>query len=189
MSSHHIVKEKQEPALIVDNLQELDIEILGQLLEWTPTVITNQESVQWLLKNEIHVDVVITTDKNTIDQDHITIIYGRSPSFKEIALNYLIEQEYRAVNILSQDLSSNLFERFASHINLVFIKGKQKIFAVKPGFKKWKPAGEHVYILADETTFQTRGLDKQLHQQYKTTNDGFFEIHFDKDYMLIAEDL
>ena len=39
MSSHHIVKEKQEPALYIHQLGDFNEEFLGQLLEWSPTVI------------------------------------------------------------------------------------------------------------------------------------------------------
>ncbi|RZK41505.1 MAG: thiamine pyrophosphokinase, partial [Pedobacter sp.] len=39
MSSHHIVREKQEPALYIHQLGNFDEEKLGQLLEWSPTVL------------------------------------------------------------------------------------------------------------------------------------------------------
>ncbi|MFD2144372.1 hypothetical protein [Mucilaginibacter antarcticus] len=39
MSSHHIVREKQEPALLVLGLDGFDEEQLGQLLEWSPTLM------------------------------------------------------------------------------------------------------------------------------------------------------
>ena len=42
MSSHHIVREKQEPALLVLGLNNFSTELLGQLLEWNPTVITTE---------------------------------------------------------------------------------------------------------------------------------------------------
>ncbi|MEH6304540.1 hypothetical protein RYH73_02735 [Olivibacter sp. CPCC 100613] len=190
MSSHHIVKEQQEPALIVDFFQDLDLELLGQLLEWAPTVIANQESAQWLSERNIHVDVVLGVgDHHGIKQDGLTFLRGNSASFKEIALNYLVEKGYQAVNILSQELPIDLFHRFTSLINLVFINGERKVFAIKSGFKKWKPAGEVIHILANETLFQTKGLKKEGHQQYQTTKDGFFEIHFQTAHLLIAENL
>jgi thiamine pyrophosphokinase len=36
MSSHHFVKELQEPALIIAHGEECSAELLGQLLEWEP---------------------------------------------------------------------------------------------------------------------------------------------------------
>ena len=43
MSSHHIVREKQEPALLILSLEGFEYENLGQILEWSPTVIVQQE--------------------------------------------------------------------------------------------------------------------------------------------------
>ena len=39
MSSHHIVRDDQEPALIIANGASCSNELLGQLLEWSPIVI------------------------------------------------------------------------------------------------------------------------------------------------------
>jgi len=39
MSSHHIVREKQEPALIIANGEACSTELLNQLLEWSPFVV------------------------------------------------------------------------------------------------------------------------------------------------------
>ena len=46
MSSHHIVREKQEPALLVLGLDDFPDELLGQLLEWSPTVIVTADTVE-----------------------------------------------------------------------------------------------------------------------------------------------
>lgn len=37
MSSHHIVRDDQEPALIIANGAACSSELLGQLLEWSPS--------------------------------------------------------------------------------------------------------------------------------------------------------
>jgi thiamine pyrophosphokinase len=39
MSSHHIVRDDQEPALIIANGASCNPELLGQLLEWSPLVV------------------------------------------------------------------------------------------------------------------------------------------------------
>lgn len=48
MSSHHIVREKQEPALLVLSMDAFDEEMLGQLLEWSPTVICSTGTAEKL---------------------------------------------------------------------------------------------------------------------------------------------
>jgi hypothetical protein len=39
MSSHHFVRDQQEPALLILALEAFTYDSLGELLEWVPTVI------------------------------------------------------------------------------------------------------------------------------------------------------
>jgi thiamine pyrophosphokinase len=62
MSSHHIVREKQEPALLVLSLTDFSFELLGQLLEWSPTLIAITETAIQLHENQIKVDWLIANE-------------------------------------------------------------------------------------------------------------------------------
>lgn len=57
MSSHHIIREKQEPALIIANGEACSMEILGQLLEWSPTVVVLDGAIKRVLDLGIKIDV------------------------------------------------------------------------------------------------------------------------------------
>ena len=46
MSSHHIVRDDQEPALIIANGAACSIELLGQLLEWSPLVVVLDSAME-----------------------------------------------------------------------------------------------------------------------------------------------
>jgi len=74
MSSHHIVRENQEPALLVANFQALSAEDLGQLLEWSPTVVTNEATIDFLLAQAIKVDVLFTNSKPVLGQEKIKLV-------------------------------------------------------------------------------------------------------------------
>jgi hypothetical protein len=50
MSSHHIVKEKQEPALYIHHFGNFDEEYLGQLLEWSPTLLVATNSGKYQIR-------------------------------------------------------------------------------------------------------------------------------------------
>jgi thiamine pyrophosphokinase len=57
LSSHHIVRDDQEPALIIANGSACNLELLGQL-EWSPLVIVLDW--QWnVMKLDIKVDVLL----------------------------------------------------------------------------------------------------------------------------------
>ena len=58
MSSHHIVREKQEPALIIANGEACSDELLGQLLEWSPFVVVLDGALDRVLHRQIKIDVL-----------------------------------------------------------------------------------------------------------------------------------
>ena len=59
MSSHHIVRDDQEPALIIANGLACNTELLGQLLEWSPLVIVLDAAIERVLDLGIKVDVLL----------------------------------------------------------------------------------------------------------------------------------
>ena len=60
MSSHHIIRDNQEPAVcIVDVDSHISEHYLGQLLEWSPTVIALASNLDWLHTRGIKVDILL----------------------------------------------------------------------------------------------------------------------------------
>ena len=59
MSSHHIVRDDQEPALIIANGAACNNELLGQLLEWSPLVIVLDSAIERVIELNIKVDVLL----------------------------------------------------------------------------------------------------------------------------------
>lgn len=57
MSSHHIIRDKQEPALIIANGEECSMDLLEQLLEWSPTVVVLDDAIERVISLGIKVDV------------------------------------------------------------------------------------------------------------------------------------
>ncbi len=64
MSSHHIVREKQEPALIILSTQNFEEEYLGQLLEWSPTVIVAESIIEQVQSLGIKIDIIVSKNIN-----------------------------------------------------------------------------------------------------------------------------
>jgi hypothetical protein len=63
MSSHHFVKEGQEPALILTAGFLMDD--IGPLLEWAPLVIAFPNAIESVLTNGIHVDHVVLSKEES----------------------------------------------------------------------------------------------------------------------------
>lgn len=61
MSSHHFVKEQQEPALLLLDTAQLSYEQIAPLLEWVPTVLVAEPMVERVLSWGIKIDVILAT--------------------------------------------------------------------------------------------------------------------------------
>jgi thiamine pyrophosphokinase len=188
MSSHHIVLEKQEPALLVLGLDDFSDEMLGQLLEWSPTLITTPLTAEQINSQGIKVDMIIANEADLNLQEDVKLIPAANTSTKA-GLDFLLENDYKAVNIVTGKVSLDEFISYADKINLVIFSGNQKIYPVTPGFSKWKPAGENIKILSVADGLKVTGLEPVEDNSYKTTLDGFFTLDFDGAFLFIAEDI
>lgn len=189
MSSHHIVREKQEPALLVLSMDTFDEEMLGQLLEWSPTVICTTDTAEKLDASGIKVDWIIGDDEAGDLQSDVKLMPLGGDNAASTALKYLVTHSYPSVNVITDALELKDFLFYADKINLVIFKEQQKIYPVNPGFSKWKPAGEFIEILSHPSGLQMSGLEAISNNRYKTTHDGFFTLQFEQAFLFIAEDL
>lgn len=109
MSSHHIVRDDQEPALIIANGASCDKELLGQLLEWSPLVVVLDSAIERVIDLNIKVDVILGdfdrgfNPHEFIQSQHpIEIIRtpDQSKTDLEKAFDYLIQRKIPAVNVI-----------------------------------------------------------------------------------------
>jgi hypothetical protein len=90
MSSHHIVREKQEPALLIMSLEGFESENLGQILEWSPTLIVNEDIYELVDSMGIKIDAVLTKDPHFYTQESTKLILSDSEPLED-ALKFLDE--------------------------------------------------------------------------------------------------
>ncbi len=109
MSSHHIVRDEQEPALLIANGEACQYELLGQLLEWSPIVVVLDSAVWRVLDLGINIDVLLGDFDRGLDLDAVRarqypleIIHApdQNKTDLEKGLEYLIERGIPAVNIV-----------------------------------------------------------------------------------------
>lgn len=110
MSSHHIVKDKQEPALIIANGESCSEEKLGQLLEWSPFVVVLDGAIKRVCDLKIKADVLLGDfDRNEIEigqiketQYPIEIVHtpNQNKTDLEKAFDFLIERGFPAANVV-----------------------------------------------------------------------------------------
>ncbi|WP_448702171.1 thiamine pyrophosphokinase [Mucilaginibacter sp. AW1-3] len=190
MSSHHIVREKQEPALLILGMEHFTDELLGQLLEWSPTIVVTAGIAEKLNAAGIKMDVIVGSSAHPEDiQSDIQYVRASDNSETVTALNYLLERNYPAVNVVTDVFELNDYLAFADRINLVIYCANKKIYPVHSGFSKWKPAGEAIELLSPAQNIAITGLNKVADGSYITQADGFFSLQFEGPYLLIAENI
>lgn len=186
MSSHHIVREKQEPALLIMNLAGFENENLGQLLEWSPTVIVNEENYELADSLAIKIDGVITRDPGFLAQENTRLILTDTDPLED-CLKFLVGEAYPAVNIIAKEFALKDYALFVDDIDIVVFIGDQKIFPVRSGFSKWQPAGETVHLLYEVHNLSLSGLIKKKEHILETEKDGFYSVTFDQPFIFISE--
>ncbi|QRR02222.1 thiamine diphosphokinase [Dyadobacter sandarakinus] len=217
MSSHHIVKEKQEPALIIANGASCSEELLGQLLEWSPFIVVLDQAIYRVLELGIKIDVWMGDFDNSHDFDDIRqkqhpleIVHTPDPDYTDLekAIQFLIDRGFPAANIVwstgrrADHAITNMTNlvRYKDRIRLVMFDDYSKIFPLSGTFEKWYTAGTPVSLIPVGTVegIVTTGLKYNLHHEalimgYRSGNsneaatDGMVKISAEKGDMLIME--
>ena len=167
MSSHHIIREDQEPALLIMDPHAAPIERVQELLEWSPTVVVAEAALPDVLSWGIKVDVVIASASSiqvlTIslqDQFPLKLIpFQEDGEALSTALYFLIASKQKAVNIVSAaDLKT--YEQFSS-LDMNVLRGNKRWSFIRSGnYEKWLPAGSIIqtYPYNDSIKTESEGV-------------------------------
>lgn len=217
MSSHHIVRDAQEPALIIANGETCHAELLGELLEWSPTVVVLDRAMARVLELGIKADIWLGDFDGGVDADEvrqrqfpIEIVHtpDQDKTDLEKAIELLIERGYPAANIVwatgrrADHAITNLTNlvRYKEQIRLVLFDDYSRVFPLVAQFEKWYPAGTPLSLIPVGTVegITTSGLVYNLHNEaltlgYRTGSsnvvaaDGFVRISARTGDLLIME--
>lgn len=164
MSSHHIVRDDQEPALIIANGASCDPELLGQLLEWSPFVIVLDSAIERVMALDIKVDVLLGDFDRNFDVDFyrekqypIEIVHtpDQNKTDLEKAFDYLIERKIPAVNVVwatgkrADHTMNNISSivRYRDLLKIVILDDHSKIFLLARKFQKWYTANTPISLI------------------------------------------
>ena len=184
MSSHHIVKEKQEPALYIHELGSFDEELLGQLLEWSPTVWVASTEYEQLSSMGIKIDAVLGTAPTEL-QEQLRVLPAPNGNINE-ALDLLLQEGYPAVNVISRIVHFDEFTTYLPQMDLVLYTDKAKHFAIKTGFSFWKSKGTLLWIDV-MAYFEACNLVQLDDNNFEVQEDGMVTFSFSVPYLFIGE--
>ncbi|MES2829179.1 MAG: thiamine pyrophosphokinase [Bacteroidota bacterium] len=185
MSSHHIVREKQEPALYIHKLANFDEEYLGQLLEWSPTLLVHGSEYEKILSLGLKVDIIINPSDQAHIQENSKLIDTEADGIVGV-VDFLISEKYPAVNIISDVNGIAQLERFVSSIDIVLFTEFYKSYPVKTGFSVWK-AKDSIFRLEAASDIKAINLNILDNGDYQVVSDGFVEFTFSSSYLFISE--
>ena len=217
MSSHHIVRDDQEPALIIANGAACSEELLGQLLEWSPLVIVLDSAIERVLELGIKVDVLLGDFDRGFDVNHykesqypIEIIHtpNQDKTDLEKAFDYLIERKIPAANVVwatgkrADHTISNITNivRYRDLLKIVILDDHSKIFLLPLKFEKWYtkdsiisliPIGEVTDIQSTNLFYPLDNLSLKIGYKSGSSNhvseDGIVKITHKSGDLLLME--
>ncbi|MCO4819505.1 MAG: thiamine diphosphokinase [Bacteroidetes bacterium] len=187
MSSHHFVRDKQEPALIIANGDECSNEVLNQLLEWNPFVLVLDGALDRVLMKGIKVDAVIG-DFDSLNVNRLSVedeqqidwivIEDQETTDLEKGIKYLLDTGHKAANIVwatgkRLDHSHNnliTVAKYGSNMPICIIDDYSKAYMLpsKPAkFAKYFSAESIISLIpmTDVRGIETTGLKFNLHQE------------------------
>lgn len=217
MSSHHIVRDDQEPALIIANGAACQSELLGQLLEWSPLVVVLDSAIERVMELDIKVDILLGDfDRNfnpelyKTKQFPIEIIHtpDQDKTDLEKAFDYLISRNITAVNVVwatgkrADHTITNITNiiRYRDTLKIVILDDHSKIFLLPKKFEKWYPANTPISLIpiGHVTGIQSTNLSYPLQGDSLTlglrtgssnyvAQDGIVSIEHNEGDLLLME--
>lgn len=217
MSSHHIVRDDQEPALIIANGAACNNELLGQLLEWSPLVVVLDAAIKRVTALNIKVDVLLGDFDNGFDphefareQQPVEIVFAPNQEKTDLekALDYLIDRGIPAVNVIwatgrrADHTLANLtnLARYRDKIKIVILDDNSKVYLLPRSFSKWYPAGTIISLipigtvdgitsrnLKYELTADSLTMGYRIGNSNSVAQDGLVEITHSDGDLLLME--
>ncbi len=188
MSSHHFVKEGQEPALLI--LDAISFELVSPLLEWAPMVMVSENVLEDVLSWGIKIDVVLTAGdqvevlrQKMEAQAPVNIVpFSSDELLISDALHFLESSKQSAVNIIAKSVEAIIsVENAKSSLQVNIIDETNKWSAITAGvFEKWVPSGTKLGVrkTSEGQGFHTQALNSGEHG-FVAADDAVIAIRSD----------
>ena len=167
MSSHHFVKEGQEPALfVVDPIAD---DHLMSILEWSPLVIVTGKAMLKVASWGIRVDAIVLdapAHNESVVNDtvghvgHAHVIDG-STGYPDSVLSYLRDKNQYALQVLVQSAERCFGDwEHADDFQIALIDSSMKWSRIQDGhFEKWMPEGSTLFTHGEKLSVKPGGLN------------------------------
>jgi hypothetical protein len=194
MSSHHVIRDEQEPPVFILDTTE-SIDLLKQLLGWSPTVWVIEAAAEWAMSLDIKIDGILTYEPKKHEK-----INQQSGEYKLKRINqadllpslfHLLENKmYTGMNIFcNQSQRAIILDDIGKEaINLpitLITDFETTIVSKKRKFRKWYPKGQMIGILQGDL-LENENLQQQK-ENYLVKKDGIVQINSEDSIIIIKE--
>lgn len=189
MSSHHIIRDNQEPAVFIADWPEgMSEDLLGQILEWSPTVIARDTCVEQLESRRIKVDVLIRPLNAPVQeprQADLEVISYSEDYLSEL-FHYLKSARNFAVYLIGSFARTSLLP-YAHQFTIIWLHQTYKTVLVKH-YSKWLPE-QTCLTVNQELEGTLRNLAVIRRGVYRVEKDGLVTIPEQPNYIFLTEQL
>lgn len=217
MSSHHIVRDDQEPALIIANGAACSEDLIGQLLEWSPFVVVLDAAADRVIDLGIKIDVILGDFDRNFDPSkylesqyplEIIKIENQDTTDLEKAYEFLIERNFPAVNVVwatgrrADHTITNMTSlvKYQEKLKIVLLDDYSKIFQLPKKYQKWYPQNTNISLIpigkvegVISNNLQYELYNEELILGYRTgssnhvVNDGLVKIEHQSGDLIMME--
>lgn len=186
MSSHHFVRDKQEPLLIVQSLCPELMELLVQLLEWSPEVIVFRTEKNMLLLEsyDIQPDWIYNKNNCTLLNTNTAIKHSNiseNLEFLAAALNYTRYNtviDYRYQEFINLNLNKE--QKGLTKI----ILADAMVLCCERQYKKWLPKDSQIVVNCGNLQCLNIDLNHKNANFVSNRKSDGFEIFLKNDFLL-----
>jgi thiamine pyrophosphokinase len=180
MSSHHFVREFQEPAVFFHSFRSEDMEKIGPLLEWAPYIIAEEQCMVLLQEYSVKVDALITFSEATAGDypmdPRIRTLHLEDKHHLKETLSGLLPSESVGLHIIDtrETLSPTFVRDWPAGFALLYHAHVRWMRIKSSGYRKWWPKGTKIQLLSELET-----SPREVTEEYVVPEDGFWERAFD----------
>ncbi|MFK7899481.1 MAG: hypothetical protein AB8B61_01860 [Cyclobacteriaceae bacterium] len=196
MSSHHTIRENQEPAIALLDPLAINESVLMDLLEWSPQLVISEQCIDWVISKGLKIDIVLQkefTESEITDKlaNQFPILIKRYEGSVMDASISTIQENGNPSAQLFLDYSSytleGLHELVISYpgMKVTFLnRTTSAFFPTNNSLTKWLPKGRKISLLSSVPVFVNRIISEN---EFIPKKEGNYTFSSDKSFLLIEE--
>ncbi len=170
MSSHHIVRDNQEPALLLVDVSESGFAFIQELLEWSPRIMVCEQALEEVLKWDIKIDAAIVEEvhrnrwlKALQHQAPVQLFTCPAGEPPWVTAFYLLKTTgQKSVHVVG--VHPHQIQFVPDDLDITCVHRHTRWVYVRSGrFEKWLPAGVRIDVLGENAVVS--GVDNDGYTQ------------------------